>query len=160
MIRKNGKELAPNKARAEQARFDKAVNKRAHETPEAQVRRQKAERKIQAKRNTCREEFMRAFDFRLAGEEVVGGRPSWVIDASPVPKSAPRCSDLRTLSKFHFEIWIDQTEFGWARFEGDNIAPIGWGLWPGRQTAGGMYLISEQTRYERASGCVPETSTR
>jgi hypothetical protein len=125
LIRKNGKELAPDKARAEQARFDKAVNKRAHETPEAQGKRQKAERKIQAERNACREEFMRTFDFRLAGQEVVGGRPSWVIDASPVPNSAPRCGDLKTLSKFHFKIWIDQTEFRWARFEADSrVLPL------------------------------------
>lgn len=147
LIRKNGEELAPDKARAEQARFDKAVNKRAHETPEAQAKRQKAERKIQAERNACREEFLGIFDFRLAGQEVVGGRPSWVIDAISVPNSAPRCGDLKTLSKFHFKIWIDQTEFGWARFEGDNIAPISWGLWPGRQPAGGMHLISAQRRY-------------
>jgi hypothetical protein len=146
LIRKNGEELAPDKARAEQARFDKAVEKRAHETPEAQAKRQKAEGKVQAERDACREEFAGTFDFRLAGQEVVGGRPSWVIDASPVPNSAPRCGDLKTLSKFHFKIWIDQTEFRWARFEGDSIAPITWFLWP-RQPAGGIHLASEQTRY-------------
>ena len=123
LIRKNGEELAPDKARAEQARFDKAVEKRAHETPEAQAKRQKAERRFQAERDACRQEFLRIFDFRLAGQEVVGDRPSWVIDASPVPNSAPRCGDLKTLSKFHFKIWIDQTESRWARMEGDNIAP-------------------------------------
>ncbi|HEY1759758.1 MAG TPA: hypothetical protein VGG72_30585 [Bryobacteraceae bacterium] len=147
LIRKNGKELAPNKARAEQARFDKAVEKRAHETPEARAKRQKAERKFQAERDACREEFMRSFDFRLAGQEVVGGRQSWVIDASPAPNSKPRCGDLKTLSKFHFKLWIDQTEFGWARFEGDNIAPTSGLFWPGREPAGAMHLTSEQTRY-------------
>jgi hypothetical protein len=145
LIRKNGEELAPDKARAEQARFDKAVEKRAHETPEAQAKRQKAERRFQAERDACRQEFLRIFDFRLAGQEVVGDRPSWVIDASPVPNSAPRCGDLKTLSKFHFKIWIDQTESRWGRFEADNIAPITWFLWS-RQPAGGIHLTSEQTR--------------
>lgn len=147
LIRKNGEDLAPNKARAEQARFDKAVNKRAHETPEAQAKRLKAERRFQAERDACREEFMRTFDFRLAGQEMIGGRPSWVIDASPVPNSAPRCADLKTLSKFHFKIWIDRTEFGWARIEGDNLAPASGLFWPGREPAGAMHLTSEQTRY-------------
>jgi hypothetical protein len=144
LIRKNGEELAPDKARDEQARFDKAVERRVHETPQAQ---EKAGRKLQAERDACREEFLRTFNFRLAGQEVAGGRPSWVIDASPVPNSAPRCRDLKPLSKFHFKIWIDQTELGWARFEGDNIAPVAGFLWLGRQSAGQVYITSEQTRY-------------
>jgi hypothetical protein len=113
LIRKNGEELAPEKARAEQARFDKAVKKRAHETPE---NRQNAERRFQAERDACREEFMRTFDFRLAGQEVVGGRPSWVIDASPVPKSAPRCGDLKTLSKVPFQ--------NMDRSDGVSVGPL------------------------------------
>lgn len=109
-------------------------------------RRNGINRRFQAERDACRQEFLRIFDFQLAGQEVVGDRPSWVIDASPVPNSAPRCGDLKTLSKFHFQIWIDQTEFRWARFEGDSVAPITWFLWP-RQPAGGIHLTSEQTRY-------------
>src|SRR5580698_1004876 len=58
LIRKNGQELPPDKARVEQGRFDKAVEKRAHETPEAQAKRHKAEQKFQAERNVCRDEFM------------------------------------------------------------------------------------------------------
>lgn len=147
LIRKNGKDLAPDKARAEQARFDKAVEKRAHETPEAQAKRQKAERMFQAERDACREEFMRTFEFRLAGQEAPGGRSSWVIDASPGPNSAPRCGDLKTLSKFHLKIWIDRTEFRWARVEGYNIAPATGFVAPLREPAGEMHFASEQTRY-------------
>ena len=144
LIRRNGEELLPDKARAEQARFDKVVEKRAHETPEA---RAKAERKFQTERTACLAEFMRTFDFELASLEAVGGRPAWVVEASPLPNRVPQCSELKTLGKFHFKIWIDQAESRWARLEGDNIAPVTGFLWPQRQSAGGIHFTSEQTRY-------------
>ena len=89
LIRKNGKDLSPDKARKEQARFDKAVEKRAHETPQAKAKREEAERKDAAESLVCEEEFLKAFDYRLAGSAAVNGRPAWIVDADPAPHSFP-----------------------------------------------------------------------
>jgi len=147
LIRRNGRELSPDKARAEQARFDTAVGKRAHETPEARAKRLNAERKSQAERDVCRDEFLRTFDFQMAGTEVIGGRPAWVVEVNPLPHTAPHCADLRTFTRFRFKVWIDQTESRWARFEGDNIAPVAFGIILARAPAGGLHFTFEQTRY-------------
>jgi len=148
LIRKDSQELSPDKARAEQVRFEKAVEKRAQETPGARAKRLKAERTLTTERDGCRDEFMKVFDFRMAGTEKIGVRPSWVVEVSPLPHATPRCGDLKTFGKFHFRLWIDQTEFHLARFEGDNIAQLTFGIVLMRLPAGGLHFRFEQTPNE------------
>jgi hypothetical protein len=143
VLRKDGQDLPPDKARAEQARFDRAVAKRSQEqanrTPEAKATRQGARRKQNAEQLLCEDEFLKMLDPRLAGSEAVNGR---------IPNTAPRCSALRVLTRFTFKLWIDQAEYRWARFEGDNIAPVSYGKILLRVPAKGLHLLIEQTRHE------------
>jgi len=148
LIRKNGEELSPAKARAEQARFDKAVEKRAHETAEAKAKREEAQRKAAAEGLVCEEEFLKTFDFRLAGAATVNERLAWVVEMNPAPHAAPRCTALKTLDKFRFKVWIDQAEYRWARFEGDNIAPVTFAAVLVRLPTEGLHLVLEQTRHQ------------
>jgi hypothetical protein len=155
LIRKDGQELPPDKARAEQARFDKAVEKRSREqaqrTPEAQAKRQEAQRKANAEDLLCQDEFLKMFDPHLAGSETLNGRPAWIVELKPLPNTAPQCKDLKMLTKFNFKVWIDQSEYRWARFEGDNIAPVSWGKILVRVPIEGLHLIIQQTRHEDAA---------
>jgi len=152
LIRKNGKDLPPDKARAEQARFDKAVDKRAHETPEAKAKREQAERKEQATDLACADEFLKAFEFRLAGTETVNGRAAWMVDAAPsaAPKAATtaQCGDVKMLARFRIKFWIDQAEYRWTRLEGDNFATVTWAKLLVRVPPGGVHIFYEQTRHE------------
>ncbi|HEY3838575.1 MAG TPA: retropepsin-like aspartic protease, partial [Bryobacteraceae bacterium] len=148
LIRKNGKDLPANKARAEQARFDKAVDKRAHETPEAKARREENERKEAAENLVCEDEFLKSFDFRTSGSEVLNGRAAWIVEAEPVPHAAPRCRTLRQLDKFHLKLWIDQDEYRTARFEADNIAPVNFAAVLVRLPTGGLHVVFEAKRHD------------
>ncbi len=147
LIRKDGEELPPNKARAEQARFDKAVDKRAHETAEAKAKRQEAERKTAAEDLACDDEFMKLFTIRALGSEAVNGRPAWIAELNPLPNTAPRCTALKTLTKLRMKIWIDQTEYRWARLEADNIAPVTVMKLLFRAPTDGMHMAIETERH-------------
>jgi hypothetical protein len=148
LIRKNGRELSNSKARAEQSRFDKAVDKRAHETPESRARREENERKEAAESLVCEDEFLKSFDFHVAGSEPVSGRVAWVVEAEPVAHAAPHCRTLKQLDKFHLKLWIDQKEYRTARFEADNIAPVNFGAFLVRLPTGGLHVVFEAKRHE------------
>jgi len=148
LIRKNGKPLEPAKARAEQVRFDKAVARRAHETPAARSKREEAQRKDAAESLACDDEFMRTFTFRQVGSESVNGRPAWVVELEPLKNTQPRCPGMKVLAQFHFRLWIDREDYRWARLEGDNIAPVTWARLLLRMPTGAVHLIFEQTRHE------------
>ena len=151
LIKKNGKNLPPDKARAEQAKFDKAVDKRAHESPDAKAKRLEAKRKADAADLACSEEFMTLFQFRAAGEEQVRGRPAWMVELDPLANVAPRCGYLKPLSRFRIKIWIDQAEFRWVRWEADNIASVTWAKFRLRVPAQGAHITFSNQRHEDGS---------
>ena len=146
LVRKDGKPLSPDKARSEQARFDKAVEKRAHEAPEARAKREEAERKRAAKQLVCDSEFLKAFQFRLEGPGEINGRPAWIVEANALPNASPSCDDTKTMAKLHFKVWVDQAESRWAQMQGDNIAPITWGKILLRIPTGQLHFTFQQRR--------------
>ena len=128
LIEKNGKPLPPDKQRAEQAKFDKAIEKRQHETPEQKAKREETERKMDAEELSCRAELAKTFTFRLTGTEVVNGRPAWVIQADPIAAATPRCGDNKIAKKCHLRLWIDQEDARWAKLEAETDEPVSLGL--------------------------------
>ncbi len=150
LVAKNGKPLPPNKAQAEQAKFEKAVAKRANETEQERAKREEAERKQDAEAAVCNQEFLKDFTFRLAGVETLKGRPAWIIDAEPVGTVSPRCSVNKILTKFHFRLWVDKEDYYWARYEADNIAPVSLAKFLIRAAKGGLHVTFEQAKINGA----------
>src|SRR5262249_46661779 len=56
--------------------------------------------------------------------------------------------DLKMTANFHFKLWIDQSDFRWARYEADNVLPVTWGKLLVRIPAGNAYLRVDQVRHE------------
>ncbi|HWE06557.1 MAG TPA: retropepsin-like aspartic protease, partial [Rhizomicrobium sp.] len=152
LIRKDGQDLPPDKARSEQAHFDKAVEKRrreqASETPQAKAKREETERKRDAENLLCDDEFVRMFDAHISGSEEIAGRPSWIVDLTPRASAPePRCHNLKVLTRFSFKLWIDKAEARWARFEGVNIAPVTWMSVLVRVPAQDLHISFETARH-------------
>lgn len=146
LIQKNGKPLPTKKQRAEQERFDKAVEKRTHETPQAKAKRLEAERKRAAEDLKCNNEFLNAFSFREEGADQINGRPAWIVDATPLPGVSLSCANYKNLVKLHLRIWVDQAEYRTARLQVDNIAPVTWGKALVRMPTGALKATLQQTR--------------
>jgi hypothetical protein len=155
VVRKNGQDLPPGKARAEQAKFDKAVEEQRRRFEqwhaEAQAKRDEAIKKAVAQKTACQEQFLKLYDARLAGSESVNGRPAWIVELHPQPGPAPAAAcggDLRVMAKFRIKVWIDQEEHRWARLEAENMAPVAFGKILFRVPAGAAYFWYEQVRHE------------
>jgi len=91
-----------------------------------------------------------ALDYKLAGEETINGRPTYVLVATAKPGYVPKSRDAKVLTGMKGKLWIDKAETQWVKVEAEVIravsfyavatvapgtkfqleqAPVGNGLW-------------------------------
>ena len=124
LVRKNGQPLTPAEQRKEDRKYEKTARQRAEETP---AERESRIRKYETDRDFIKE-VPRAYRFNLLGEEVVEGRPVWVISMAPRPDFTPSTPHAAMLEHIEGRLWIDKADVQWAKAEAhvkDTIS-IGW----------------------------------
>ncbi len=124
----------------EQKKSDEDLNKLKHETPDERAARL---RKDQENRSFL-EEVLQAFDFQLVGEEIVGGRPAYVLEATPHPGYHTHGRYGKMLSKVAGKLWVDKQDFGWIKVDGEVTQSFSMGLFVARVQRG-SHIILEQT---------------
>lgn len=144
-IEKDGKPLPAEDQRKEQQKFDKEMAKRQNESAEQRRKRIEAFDKKRREQREFAREVPEAYNFKLVGEETIGGRNTWIIDATPRPEYQPRNSRAAMLKKFRGRMWIDQKEYQWVRLDGEVIDTVSWGLFLAR-LAKGSKIFFEQVR--------------
>jgi hypothetical protein len=145
LIARDGRPLSEAEARREQEKLDRELERRRREDPAARSRRRtEAEKRREQGREFARE-IPDAFTFRLAGEEVLDGRPVWVIDAEPKPGYRGRAKRADLLPKFRGRLWIDKQDYQWVRVEAETIAPVRFG-WILAKLDPGAKMVFEQRR--------------
>jgi hypothetical protein len=145
VLERNGQPLSSGEQRKEQEKLDKAVAKRANETPEQRAHREADFEHEREKDREFLREIPDLFDFALVGEEKIDGHDVWVISATPKPGAQPKHGDAKPLLKIRAKVWIDKAEYQWVRLEAETTATISFGLFIAR-LAPGATLEFEQTR--------------
>ncbi len=125
---------------SQQRKNDESLDRLKHETPAQQAVRVGDD---QENMSTLRDLF-EAFDFQLLGEEMIGGRPAYVLQATPHPGYRAHGKYAKILGKVEGKLWIDKQDFGLVKAEGDVTQPISMGFFVAR-IEGGSHLILEQT---------------
>jgi len=129
-IAKDDKPLSESEAKREAEKMDRFVAERKHETPgEHQKRLEKQEKERQQARAFVRD-VINAYNFELAGEEVLAGHNSYVITATPRNDFRPTQPHADILSKLQGKIWISKEDFGCLKLEAETLDTIslGWFL--------------------------------
>jgi hypothetical protein len=124
----------------EQKKLDQDFEKLKRETPEERTARLGKE---QENKSFLRD-VLEGFDFRLLGEEVVGGRSTYVFQATPHPGYHARGKYGKIFSKVEGKLWIDKSDFGWIKVEGQVTQSFSMGLFVARVQRGSR-IILEQT---------------
>jgi hypothetical protein len=124
----------------EQKKSDEDLEKLKHETPAEQIARLG---KDQESRSFLRE-LLDAFDFQLVGEEIVGGRLAYVLQATPHPGYRAHGKYGKMFSKVEGKLWIDKQDFGWNKVDGEVTQSFTMGLFVARVQRG-SHIIMEQT---------------
>ena len=124
----------------EQRKRDEDLDKLEHQTPAEQAARL---RKDQESRSFL-PDVLDAFDFRLIGEEMLGGRPAYVLEATPHPGYHAHGKYSKMFSKVEGKLWVDKQDFGWIKIDGQVTQPFSMGLFVARVERG-SHIILEQT---------------
>jgi hypothetical protein len=124
----------------EQRKSDDDLEKLKHETPDERAARL---RKDQENRSFLRD-LLEAFDFHLIDEEIVGGRPAYVLQATPHPSYRAHGKYGKMFSKVEGRLWIDKQDFGWIKVDGEVTQSFSMGLFVARVQRG-SHIIMEQT---------------
>jgi hypothetical protein len=137
MVKHNGKPPSAGEQRVQQA----ALGKLRRETPDA--------RAVRLREQQENESFIRevplGFDFRLIGEEVVNGRPAYVLQATPHPGYRPHGKYGKMFLGVEGRLWIDKEDLGWVKVDGQVIQPISLGLFLARVQPG-SHIMMQQMR--------------
>ena len=141
LVERNGQPPSAEQERKQNEKLDKLKR----ETPQ-----QRAERlRKQAEENASLvQEVPKAFEFRLLGEDVVKGRPAWVLHATPHPGYQAQGKYGKMFSKVAGRLWIDKQDLGWIKVDGEVIQPFSMGLFLVRLLRGSEIKM-EQTRVDQ-----------
>jgi hypothetical protein len=145
LIAKDDKPLSEKDAAKEESRIQKIVDKRKNESESDRQKRLRREEKEHEDDRKFVTEVSEAYNFRLVGSEVIGGRDTYVIDCDPRPGFQPRSKEAKILSKVRGRIWIDKAERQWVKLDAQLLDTISFGLVLARLHKG-TRIIAEQTR--------------
>jgi len=138
LMERNGQPPPAEEERKQKEKLDK-LKRETDEQRAARVRKQEEEN------TSLVREVPKAFDFQLVGEEVVNGRPAYVLQATPhLGYHAPGRYG-KMFSKLEGKLWVDQQDLGWIKADGQVIQPFSMGLFLA-QVQRGSHITMEQTR--------------
>lgn len=139
-LEKDGKPLLAKDAAKEQARLDRAAAEAGKLSEAEHQKRIEDEEHAIAKRRAQFKDIPDAFDYKLAGEQVIAGRGAWEITAKPRADYHGELAHI--LRNLEGTLWIDKQDYNWVKFEADVLKPfsLGWFL---ARVADGTHLSYE-----------------
>jgi hypothetical protein len=123
----------------DQKKRDVDIEKLKHETTAEQAERL---RKDQENRSFLHV-LLDAFDFRLVGEVIVDGRPTYVLEATPHPGYHASGKYGKLLARVQGKLWVDKQDFGWVKVDGEVTQSFSMGLFVARVQRGSHILLEQ-----------------
>jgi hypothetical protein len=145
LIEKNDKPLDSKEAAKEEEKIQKIIDKRKKESEEERRKREEKEVKEREEGRKFVREVSDAYDFKLVGTELVGGREAWVIDGEPRPGFEPHMKEAKFLPKFHGRVWVDKDDLQLSKMEVETLDTVSIGFVLARIHKGTSVTL-EQTR--------------
>lgn len=145
LIQKDDKPLDAKEAAKEEEKIQKIIDKRKDESDDQRRKREEKEEKEREDGRKFVTEIADAYNFKLVGTELVGGRVAWVIDGEPRPGFEPHMKDARFLTKFHGRVWIDKQDLQLSKLDVETLDTVSIGLFLARIHKGTRFIL-EQAR--------------
>jgi len=118
----------------------KDLEKLKHETPS-----ERAARLLKTQENrSFLSDLLEAFDFHLLGEEIVDGKPAYILQATPHPGYRAHGKYAKLFSRVEGKLWVDKQDFGWVKVDGEVTQSFSIGFLVARVQRG-SHIIMEQT---------------
>jgi hypothetical protein len=141
LIAKDDNPLSAEETKKEDERIQKITDKRKNESDSDRRKRLEKEEKDREDGRRFVLEMADAYDFRLAGSELIDGRHTWILDAEPRPEYRPKSREAKILPKLRGRIWIDRAEMQWTKFDVTTTDTISFGLFLARVHKGTRIVV-------------------
>jgi hypothetical protein len=145
LVARNDQPLSPKEQKKEEDKLRKMTEQRRKETNEQRERRIADSERRDERQHEPLKELPDAFDFRLIGEEALASGEVYAIDATPKPGYKPKLHSAAYFPKVKGRLWIDKTDYHWAKVELETLDTISFGGFLIRLGKGG-HLTLEQAR--------------
>jgi hypothetical protein len=145
LIQKDDKPLSAAEDQREEEKINNFLSRCKNESEEKRQHRLADEKKRRDGDWAFLRDVVNAYRFQIVAEEVVDGRPAWVVEAAPRKDFHPTWPHGSILSKLQGRIWIDKTDYHWVKAEAEAIDAISLGLFLARIHKGSR-LSFEQVR--------------
>jgi hypothetical protein len=73
-------------------------------------------------------EMIKAFDFKLSGEQTVNGRRCVVLNATPKAGYRPPSRDTQVLTGMRGTMFVDAEKYQWVKVHAEVFRPVSFGL--------------------------------
>ncbi len=145
LVARDGRPLPPAEERKEQEKLATSIAERQDQTA-AQRAQRVAEYDVRPEwQREAWRELPKAFDFRLAAEEVLDGRGLYVIEAAPRQGYQPPSRTAKLFAHLRARLWVDKQDYRLAKGEVEVVDTIWAGLFVVR-VAKGSRAAFEQSR--------------
>jgi hypothetical protein len=124
LVARNDQPLSPKEQSKEEDKLRRSIEQRHHETEEERQRRVADWDRRRERQREPLKELPSAFDFQLVGEESLPSGDAYVIDATPKPGYKPTLSSAAYFPKLRARLWIDKTDYHWARIDVETLDTI------------------------------------
>lgn len=125
IVEKNN-EPVPEKE--QEQKLEGEIARRKQESPGARQNRIERYQRGRRQDHELMAEMLNAFDYKLTGEETVGGRRCYVLEATARPGYQPRNRDTKVLTGMRGTMWVDKNQFQWVRVQAEVFRPVAFGL--------------------------------
>ncbi len=159
LVEENGKPLTGAPALREQRKMDDELAKRRHESANDRQKRQADDARRRQESRQTRDEVVKAFNFRLLGEENVGGVKCWKVTADPKPGYVGQTRISRMFPKMRGTIWVHQQGYQWLRVEMETLDAITFGGFLAKLDKGARFNL-EQMRVNEELWALRQLNTR
>lgn len=124
LVAVDGKTLPASQQTEEARKLQAEIEKRKKENPgqrQQRIAKYEAERK---RDHALLDEMVKAFEFRLTGQEQLEGHKVYVLDAKPRPGYHAPSKETQALTGMNGKLWIDTQTFQWAKVEASVTRPV------------------------------------
>jgi hypothetical protein len=128
LIQKNDKPLSAEEQKTEDEKLEKFLSKLRNQSEEEHEKQLAREKKQREEMRAFLRDVVNAYDFKLVGEENIGGADTWVIEATPRKDFHPTQPHADILSKIKGKLWIEKKDYNWVKAEAESIDTISFGL--------------------------------
>ena len=124
LVAANGHPLTQAEQAEQQRKLDEAVSQRRYESAQQRKRRLAKYEKDRKRDHLLMDQLVKAFNFRLLGQQTIGPYDVYVLKATPRTGYKPPNMAAQVLTGMQGRLWIDKNTFQWVKVEAEVIHAV------------------------------------